>query len=735
MSMDGSASCDDRDEEDTDILTATTHFNTLFPDYRIGFAILMFIPEGGGTPIHCPIPLDNAGASKVFWKTVKPYMANHDCYISPATFAHDSLINEQTNKPEYRTKRMIAECSWAFLDRDRNELNDSLPTPTLTVETSAGSFQDYWHLDSGVDVETIEDLNRRIASVCGCGFQAIDAPHVFRIVGTRNFKAKNNREIVRLVEQSDAVYALSDFDHLPAVPVAAPVRRYPSGGEREWVHAPTEADKALMKKALRAKNGAKIRKLSNGDISDYEDDYSRADLAFCCLLAYWTDCNEEQMDRIYCRSRLHRDKWERDDYRQSTIAKAIAWVEEGRIMDGEGEDDSSEECPTPPTMADYENVAAFDEAWRSSEPVVVEGVGLIRLSDVTPEKITWLWKGFIPLGKLSVLDGDPGLGKSTVTLDLAARVTRGMPMPDGTESDLDGPASVVLLSAEDGLADTIQPRLLAAEGDPSRVFAIETVGTGDETRMPSLADYTRLEQTIIASGAKLVIVDPLMAYLPSTTNAHRDQDIRRVMAPLKEVAERTGAAILVVRHLNKGMSANVLYRGGGSIGIIGAVRSGLIVAPDPQDETGARRILAVQKMNVAARAGSLAFHVEDNGAGDARIAWIGPSSQTAASLFAPIEDTGGGQMGEAKAFLREALSDGPVAANEIKQLAVMSGVSSRTLERAKKNLGVTSIKQGFEGGFVWSLPSHEDCQLDPRPPNDTEDRQLPEGGDEWQSAA
>jgi len=385
-------------------------------------------------------------------------------------------------------------------------------------------------------------------------------------------------------------------------------------------------------------------------------------------------------------------------------------------------------------MADYENVAAFDGGWRPSEPIAVDDVGLVRLSDVLPEKVSWLWKGLIPLGKLSLLDGDPGLGKSTVTYDIAARVTRGLPMPDGTASDLDSPAGIILLAAEDGLADTIVPRLLAADGDTSRVYAIEVMGTGEKERMPTLADYKKLEETIIATGAKFVIVDPLMAYLPATTNAHRDQDIRRVLTPLKEVAERTGAAILVVRHLNKGMSTNVLYRGGGSIGIIGAVRSGLIVAPDPQDETGTQRILAVQKMNIAAHAGSLAFRVEDNGAGDARIAWLGPSNQTAASLFAPIEDTGGGQMGEAKAFLREALSDGPVAANEVKQLAMMSGVSGRTLERAKKVLGVISIKQGFDGGFVWSLPSHEDCQLDPRPPTDAEDRQLPEGGNEWQAA-
>ncbi len=398
-------------------------------------------------------------------------------------------------------------------------------------------------------------------------------------------------------------------------------------------------------------------------------------------------------------------------------------------------DDSIEECPTPPTMADYENVAAFDGDWRSSEPIAVEGVGMTRLSDVEPEQISWLWKGFTPLGKLSVLDGDPGLGKSTITYDIAARVTRGLAMPDGTASDLDGPAGVILLAAEDGLADTIVPRLLAAGGDTSRVYAIEVMGTGEKERMPTLADYKKVEETIIATGAKLVIVDPLMAYLPSTTNAHHDQDIRRVLTPLKEVAERTGAAILVVRHLNKGMSANVLYRGGGSIGIIGAARSGLIVAPDPQDETGTRRILAVQKMNIAAKAGSLLFRVEDNGAGDARIAWLGVSSQTADSLFAPTEDTEGGQMGDAKAFLRDVLSDGPVAANDAKEAAKEAGIAGRTLERAKKALGVISKKQGFDGGFVWSLPSHEDCQLDRRPPTDTEDRQLPEDGDECQSAA
>jgi len=247
---------------------------------------------------------------------------------------------------------------------------------------------------------------------------------------------------------------------------------------------------------------------------------------------------------------------------------------------------------------------------------------IVRLADVPPEKVAWLWRGYIPLAKVTLLDGDPALGKSNLTLDLAARVSRGLCMPDGSRSDLTGPAGVVLLNAEDGLGDIIRPRLEAAGADLTRVDALESVfdAQGEEQPIELPGDIDALQLAIARVNAALVVIDPLMAYLSPNTNTYRDQDIRRALVPVKRLAEETDAAIVVVRHLNKATGQSALYRGGGSIGIIGAARTGLLVGADPDDATGTRRILATTKNNLSLKAAALAYHIES--AGDScRVVW------------------------------------------------------------------------------------------------------------------
>ncbi len=323
----------------------------------------------------------------------------------------------------------------------------------------------------------------------------------------------------------------------------------------------------------------------------------------------------------------------------------------------------------------------------------------IRLSTVRPEAVHWLWPGRIPSGKICILDGDPGLGKSTVTLDLAARVTRGLPMPDGT--GVDAPAGVVLVSAEDGVADTIVPRLQAAGADLELTWAIEHCG---EDRHPFTMpdDLAHLERLVRETGARLVVIDPLMAFLNVHTNAHRDQDTRYVLARVHEMASATGAAVLLVRHLTKAAGGMAIYRGGGSIGIIGAARSGLLVAKDPEDEQ--RRVLACIKQNLAEMPPSLAFRLAACEGRAAQVVWEGSSDYDANALLAPpttgAERT---ERDEAKDFLREVLAIGPVPAKQIEALALEAGISKMTLRRARLELGVQLKRDGFQGKSLWSL--------------------------------
>src|SRR5215213_8635962 len=322
------------------------------------------------------------------------------------------------------------------------------------------------------------------------------------------------------------------------------------------------------------------------------------------------------------------------------------------------------------------------------------------LSDVRTEIVTWLWQRRIPFGKLSVLDGDPDNGKSVLTTDLAARVTVGRNMPFETGTAVKGGA--VILSAEDGVGDTIKPRFVAAGGDPSKAMIL-----GHENPLGIPEDLPKIERAIEAVKAKLVIIDPIMAFLGENINSNSDKDVRSALKPLKQLAERTGAAVVIVRHLNKTPGGNVLYRGGGSIGIIGSARSGLLVAAHPEDED--KRVLASVKHNLSMTPESLAYEVvpAPDHPHAAAIRYHGVVEMKARDILkAPVEDEERSAMDEAKEFLRVTLADGPIAAKEIERDGKDAGHSWATVKRAKEALGINPVNRGTV--WYWSLPSDDD---------------------------
>jgi putative DNA primase/helicase len=336
---------------------------------------------------------------------------------------------------------------------------------------------------------------------------------------------------------------------------------------------------------------------------------------------------------------------------------------------------------------------------------------VVTFSDVEPEDLDYLWLARLPLGKLVLFDGDPSTGKSTLLLDLAARVSTGRDWPDGTPGG--PPTGVLLLSAEDGLADTITPRLIAAGADRERVHALTEVHrTSGEGRLstgpPSLPDDLEwIEHTIRERGVKLVIIDPLMAYLDGRTDAHRDQDVRRVLHLVSGMAERTGCAVVFIRHLNKTGGSIPMYRGGGSIGIIGAARAAFLVARDPDDPD--RRILATLKTNLVREPPSLAYRLVAHESLDcARIVWDpDPVQLTATDLVRPCDDGGPHERNYAATWLVEYLDDngGRARKAQIMAAAKTDGIACRTLERAMKTAGVISTRSGMGQGSIWSMPS------------------------------
>jgi putative DNA primase/helicase len=348
------------------------------------------------------------------------------------------------------------------------------------------------------------------------------------------------------------------------------------------------------------------------------------------------------------------------------------------------------------------SAADVDRLLEAAQPLTAPGPVLVSLASVKRGRVAPLWDRHIFRGKLHLVEGDPDLGKTTMTLDLTARVSTGAAMPDGTPG-ID-PAGVVIASAEDGLADTIRHRLEAAGADLDRIVALTAIVDAHGERMPGLpSDLAAIEAAIAKVDAALVFIDPLMAYLDGAVNSWRDQDMRRALAPLASLAERTGCAIVAIRHLNKSAGSHALYRGGGSIGIIGAARVALLVAQDPDDPE--RRILATVKNNLAPHPPSLAFRlVGDETHGAARVEWLGESEHEASALLAmPADEDERGALDEACEVLRVNLANGPVPAKDAEREAYSAGLRRATLQRARKTAGVVAEKVGRPGesGQYW----------------------------------
>lgn len=330
--------------------------------------------------------------------------------------------------------------------------------------------------------------------------------------------------------------------------------------------------------------------------------------------------------------------------------------------------------------------------------------GLTTLNNVPMERISWAWKPWIARGKLTLVAGLPGMNKTTLTQDLAARVTTGRPMPFMARTD-ETPADVIFYSCEDSLRDVIVPRLCAAGADRNRVHVFE-----EPIQLPK--DISIIEAHVVEKSARLVIIDSLMGVLGKGLDSHRDTDVRRALMPLARLAERLGIVVIGIVHPNKSQAGgSALQRLSGSAAFGAVARSVLIVGQAKDDESG--RVLAMSKANSGGpKPRSLSWRVvgrvvplADGTEGDSHpvIEWIGECDMTADELMAPAptpEERG--KLDDAEAFLREQLADSAVAQPELIERAKKESIAPGTLKRAKKRLGVRSIKVG--DGWVWALP-------------------------------
>jgi hypothetical protein len=259
-------------------------------------------------------------------------------------------------------------------------------------------------------------------------------------------------------------------------------------------------------------------------------------------------------------------------------------------------------------------------------------VKAIRLADVSPRKVEWIWPGRIPLGFISLLDGDPGLGKTLILLDMFARVTTGRPMP-GTATSRP-PANVLFLSAEDDISRTIRPRFDALGGDATRFFDAESIDLGGEDRPIALPeDIPLLEQFVVDNQIALIGIDPFSAFLGTDVDTNNDHSVRLVMHRLRQLCERTGVAIVLIRHLNKLVTvSDPMYRGGGSIAIIAAARSAFLIAKDPDNPE--KSVFARIKGNLCREPEALSYEIVSTENNIPLISWIGTVELEARDLLA-----------------------------------------------------------------------------------------------------
>jgi len=326
---------------------------------------------------------------------------------------------------------------------------------------------------------------------------------------------------------------------------------------------------------------------------------------------------------------------------------------------------------------------------------------VVKLEDVEPQKVEWLWDNRIPLGKLSLLVGDPGLGKSFLTLYIAAQVTTGRPWPDDPFKQPIVKGSVIILTAEDDINDTVLPRLLNHEAELTRIRTIQGVTyDSPECEGPYLFDVTKhlpaLEQAIIETPeTRLVIIDPITAYL-GKTDSHKNAEVRAALAPLAALAAKHKVAVIGVSHLTKNQTLKAIYRTMGSLAFTAAARAVWVVSKDKDDPN--RRILTPCKCNLSVEPTSLAFKIIDG-----MVCF--EAEQLHISTDEALSEEKGedkGALEEAVTFLREILKEGPVLSREVWKEAAENKISEATLKRAKAKLGVISKKTPT--GWTMQLP-------------------------------
>jgi putative DNA primase/helicase len=383
----------------------------------------------------------------------------------------------------------------------------------------------------------------------------------------------------------------------------------------------------------------------------------------------------------------------RPDINDTLMAEGVAGVQARidkfvpfKVINGNGANHDADAAPKP-----------------SDDPF-----SLVCLSGVKPMPVEWSWPGYLAIGKLTLLGGDPDLGKSLICIDAAARQSNGDHWPRGPRARV---GSTIFICSEDGIADTIRPRAEAAGAALNKLHVLEStlIKDGKRRTFSLQDDLDTLGAAIKKVGdARLVCIDAITSYM-GKIDSHRTTDVRSVLEPIAAFAENHKVAVLGVTHPPKAAEGNALRAFTGSFAFVAAPRVAFYVTKEPETD---RRVLLPVKNNIGMKALGLGYHIGTktitNEITAPNVLWSDEpvnvtADQAIAAANASIKD--GGSMKEAKDLLRELMAKGPIAAKDGEEAAEANGISERTLRRARKELGVKAAKDGFNGGWMWSLPA------------------------------
>ena len=442
-------------------------------------------------------------------------------------------------------------------------------------------------------------------------------------------------------------------------------------------------DEEVLKLMFSSKKGGALKDLYDGVSDKFGTDESAADMAVCDHLAFWTGGNSSQIERLWLKSGLGTRKkvTDRKDYRSRTITAAIRACKE--FYSGKGA-----------MLSDPKSLNIEDDE-----------IVFLTSSDIVSKPIDWLWKDKIAKGKVTLIAGDPGLGKSQVSLFLASIVSTGGTFPGEAKADQ---GRVILFSAEDDAEDTINPRLQACEADQTRVHIFSTVKRKGKDQFFDLSeDIDLLEKSLQGmKDVSLIVVDPITAFL-GATDSHVNAEVRALLSKLSKIASAHRIAIVVVTHLNKSTGGSAMNKITGSLAFVAAARAAYMVIKDENDES--RRLFLPVKNNLAEDKSGYAFSIESVQLGDiktSRVTWEKDSVQT--SVNEALHNNEGDRGGVSKAtvdWLEEYLRKHPegVTFDIICKEAQREGISKRTLYNAEKHSFIEKVYNGNHKPKIWKL--------------------------------